>query len=98
MKGEIRLRGIRGAITVEKNDSVEEIASNLEKLYFEGDGSAGEKNKLEGKNHALKLVKSINSSEHARLFVAGFKTLEYDLAMEGTNAIEMAKEVIDFLK
>ena len=50
-----------------------------------------EKNKLEGKNHALKLVKSINSSEHARLFVAGFKTLEYDLAMEGTNAIEMAK-------
>ena len=41
---------------------------------------------LEGKNHALKLVDSINTSEFARLFVAKFKTLEYDLAMERSNA------------
>ncbi|ENU93544.1 hypothetical protein F971_00802 [Acinetobacter vivianii] len=50
-----------------------------------------EKNMLEGKNHALKLVESINSSEFARLFVARFKTLEYDLAMEESNAKELAQ-------
>ncbi|MCY1160530.1 DNA replication and repair protein RecF [compost metagenome] len=54
-----------------------------------------EKNKIEGKNHALKLVKSINSSEHARLFVAGYKTLEYDLAMEECNAKVMAQILFD---
>lgn len=54
-----------------------------------------EKNKLVGKNHALKLVKSINSSNYARLFVAGYKTLEYDLAMEEDNAKVMAKIIYD---
>ena len=53
------------------------------------------KNKIEGKNHALKLVKSINSSNYARLFVAGYKTLEYDLAMEEDNAKVMAKIIYD---
>ena len=50
-----------------------------------------EKNRLPGNNHALKLLESINKSEHARLFVAEFKTLEYDLAMEECNAQKMAK-------
>lgn len=50
---------------------------------------------LEGKNHALKLVDSINTSEFARLFVAKFKTLEYDLAIESSNAKEMAKVLIE---
>jgi len=54
-----------------------------------------EKNKIEGKNHALKLVKSINSSNYARLFVAGYKTLEYDIAMEEDNAKVMAKIIYD---
>lgn len=61
------------------------------KIYYK----PHEGNILEGKNHALKLVTSINDSEYARLFVARFKTLEYDLAMEGENAIEMAKILID---
>lgn len=52
-------------------------------------------NILEGKNHALKLVDSINTSDFARLFVAKFKTLEYDLAMESSNAKEMAKVLIE---
>jgi len=54
-----------------------------------------EKNILNGENHALKLLPSINSSEFGRLFVARFKTLEYDLAMEDKNAIEMAKILIE---
>ncbi|ENX59672.1 hypothetical protein F885_02549 [Acinetobacter higginsii] len=54
-----------------------------------------EKNILEGKNHALKLVDSINTSDFARLFVAKFKTLEYDLAMESSNAKEIAKVLIE---
>lgn len=54
-----------------------------------------EDNILEGKNHALKLVDSINTSDFARLFVAKFKTLEYDLAMESNNAKEMAKVLIE---
>lgn len=48
---------------------------------------------LEGMNHAIKLVDSINSSEHARLFVSKYKTLEYDLAMEGNNVAIMAEVV-----
>lgn len=52
-------------------------------------------NILEGKNHALKLVDSINTSDFARLFVAKFKTLEYDLAMESSNAKEIAKVLIE---
>lgn len=50
---------------------------------------------LEGKNYALKLVDSINTSDFARLFVAKFKTLEYDLAMEEHNAKEMAKILVE---
>jgi len=38
-----------------------------------------------GKNHALKLLDTINSSDKSRLFVSKYKTLEYDLAMEGCN-------------
>ncbi|WP_028300671.1 ATP-dependent nuclease [Oceanospirillum beijerinckii] len=43
-----------------------------------------------GTNHALKLVNSINKSTNARLFVSKYKTLEYDLAMEGNNAALMS--------
>jgi len=43
-----------------------------------------------GTNHALKLLDTISSSENARLFVSEYKTLEYDLAMEGNNAAIMA--------
>jgi putative ATP-dependent endonuclease of OLD family len=43
-----------------------------------------------GKNHALKLLDTIDKSETARLFVSKYKTLEYDLAMEGNNAAVMA--------
>ena len=49
-----------------------------------------EENLFEGQNHALKLEDTINESEQARLFVSKYKTLEYDLAMEGNNAAIMA--------
>lgn len=48
-------------------------------------------NMKSGTNHAIKLVESINSSTNARLFVSKYKTLEYDLAMEGNNAALMAE-------
>ena len=43
-----------------------------------------------GTNHAIKLVDSISKSTDARLFVSEYKTLEYDLAMEGNNAALMS--------
>ena len=43
-----------------------------------------------GENHAIALVETIAESENARLFVSKYKTLEYDLAMEGNNAAIMA--------
>lgn len=52
-----------------------------------------ENNILQGKNHALKLLPSVNKSEHCRLYVAKYKTLEYDLAMEGHNAQILASIV-----
>lgn len=45
----------------------------------------------DGKNHAINLVESINKSDNARLFVSKYKTLEYDLAMEGNNAALMSE-------
>jgi predicted ATP-dependent endonuclease of OLD family len=50
-------------------------------------------NMKEGTNHALKLVDSISKSTHARLFVSKYKTLEYDLAMEGNNAAIMSEVI-----
>jgi putative ATP-dependent endonuclease of OLD family len=50
-------------------------------------------NMKEGTNHALKLVASINKSTDARLFVSKYKTLEYDLAMEGNNAALMSEVI-----
>ena len=38
-----------------------------------------------GKNHAIKLVDKVNSSNNCRLFVSPLKTFEYDLAMQGEN-------------
>lgn len=49
-----------------------------------------EGNMKNGTNHALKLVDSISKSTDARLFVSKYKTLEYDLAMEGNNAALMS--------
>lgn len=49
-----------------------------------------EGNLLPGKNHALKIMKTVNNSESCRLFVSKFKTLEYDLAMQGNNAAVIA--------
>ncbi|MEM5499636.1 AAA family ATPase [Paraglaciecola mesophila] len=48
-------------------------------------------NMKQGTNHALKLVDSISKSTNARLFVSKYKTLEYDLAMEGNNAALMSR-------
>lgn len=45
----------------------------------------------DGTNHAIKLVDSINESTNARLYVSNYKTLEYDLAMEGNNAALMSE-------
>ena len=49
-----------------------------------------EGNMKNGTNHALKLVDSISKSTDARLFVSKYKTLEYDLEMEGNNAALMS--------
>lgn len=49
-----------------------------------------EGNMENGTNHAIKLVDSISKSTDARLFVSEYKTLEYDLAMEGNNAALMS--------
>jgi putative ATP-dependent endonuclease of OLD family len=45
----------------------------------------------DGENHALRLVETISASNNTRLFVSKYKTLEYDLAMEGNNAAVMAE-------
>lgn len=52
-------------------------------------------NHLDGKNSALGLIPTINKSDNCRLFVGPFKTLEYDLAMEGNNIKTMAKVLAD---
>jgi putative ATP-dependent endonuclease of OLD family len=52
-------------------------------------------NMYEGKNHALKLVGTISESEFSRLFVSRYKTLEYDLAMQGNNIPIMAQILYD---
>ncbi len=44
----------------------------------------------EGVNPAIELVQAIKDSENARLYVSKYKTLEYDLAMEGNNLALMA--------
>ncbi|WP_058119217.1 ATP-dependent nuclease [Photobacterium kishitanii] len=51
-------------------------------------------NILPGTNPALKFKGTINNSENARLFVSKYKTLEYDLAMEGNNAAVMAQVIL----
>ncbi|OBU32269.1 ATP-dependent nuclease [Photobacterium kishitanii] len=49
---------------------------------------------LGGNNPALKYEGTINNSKYARLFFSKYKTLEYDLAMEGNNAAIMAKIIV----
>jgi len=66
----------------EKDGEFKEIDEDF--IPYEG-------NMESGTNHAIKLVESINSSTNARLFVSQYKTLEYDLAMEGNNAALMAE-------
>ncbi len=44
-----------------------------------------------GTNHAIDLVSCINKSTNSRLYVSKYKTLEYDLAMEGNNASLMSE-------
>ncbi|KGJ95872.1 ATP-dependent nuclease [Colwellia psychrerythraea] len=49
----------------------------------------------DGTNHALKLVDTISKSDFSRLFVCEYKTLEYDLAMQGNNIPVMAQVLYD---
>lgn len=65
----------------EKNDAGEEVQVD----YIPHDG-----NLVDGNNHAIKLVDTVSQSDNARLFVSRYKTLEFDLAMEGNNAAVMA--------
>ena len=51
--------------------------------------------RCEGKNHALELIPSINSSKYCRLYANELKTFEYDLAMENANLSVMAKILYD---
>jgi len=68
----------------EKEDELQEIIEDF--IPYDG-------NLKEGTNHAIQLIDSINSSTHARLFVSKYKTLEYDLAMEGNNAALMSEVI-----
>ncbi|WP_429054518.1 ATP-dependent nuclease [Aeromonas veronii] len=68
----------------EKEDELQEIIEDF--IPYDG-------NLKEGTNHAIQLIGSINSSTHARLFVSKYKTLEYDLAMEGNNAALMSEVI-----
>lgn len=52
-------------------------------------------NHSDGKNPALGLIPTINKSSYCRLYVGPFKTLEYDLAMEGNNIQSMALVLAD---
>jgi len=71
----------------EKEGELKEVSEDF--IPYEG-------NMKDGTNHAIKLVDSINKSTNARLYVSKYKTLEYDLAMEGNNAALMS-EVIAYL-
>ncbi len=64
-----------------KNEAGEEVQED----YIPHDG-----NLVDGKNHAIKLVNTVSQSDNARLFVSKYKTLEFDLAMEGNNSSVMA--------
>ncbi|EGR0377783.1 ATP-dependent nuclease [Vibrio cholerae] len=66
----------------ENKGVTKEIEENF--IPYEGNMKAGT-------NHAINLVDSINKSTNARLYVSKYKTLEYDLAMEGNNAALMSK-------
>lgn len=66
----------------DKNGEIKEISEDF--IPYDG-------NMREGTNHAIKLVDSINKSTNARLYVSKYKTLEYDLAMEGNNAALMSE-------
>lgn len=68
----------------EKDGETKEVSEDF--LPYEG-------NMQDGTNHAIKLVDSINKSTNARLYVSKYKTLEYDLAMEGNNAALMSEIV-----
>ncbi|MEY0489126.1 ATP-dependent nuclease [Proteus terrae] len=61
------------------------ITKNVSRDFIPYDGNMGE-----GTNHAINLVESINKSANARLYVSKYKTLEYDLAMEGNNVALMS--------
>jgi len=40
---------------------------------------------IPGSNHAIDLVRTVNTSANCRLYVSPLKTFEYDLAMQGEN-------------
>ncbi|MES0247585.1 AAA family ATPase [Citrobacter freundii] len=67
---------------LDNTDEIKEIIEDF--IPYDG-------NIKDGNNHAIKLVESINNSSNARLFISKYKTLEYDLAMEGNNAALMSK-------
>jgi putative ATP-dependent endonuclease of OLD family len=66
----------------DKEGETREIIEDL--IPYEG-------NMGKGTNHAIELIDSINESANARLYVSKYKTLEYDLAMEGNNAALMSE-------
>jgi len=82
----IRCSGITDLDPPKKEVIRDGNGKDIEKIVMPCEG-----NIPHGKNHAIKLVDTISESENARLFVGKYKTLEYDLAMEGNNAAVMSK-------
>lgn len=81
----IRCAGLTDLDPPKKIKKLVEGKEFIEKIIIPHDAEM-----YEGTNHAIKLVEEINSSRYARLYVSKYKTLEYDLAMEGNNIAAMS--------
>ncbi|EOY3075082.1 ATP-dependent endonuclease [Vibrio parahaemolyticus] len=80
-----------GITDLDPPKTIKKKAPELEEKEVSEDFLPYEGNILDGTNHAIDLVSSINKSANSRLYVSKYKTLEYDLAMEGNNASLMCE-------
>ncbi|TOK23577.1 ATP-dependent endonuclease [Vibrio parahaemolyticus] len=80
-----------GITDLDPPKTIKKKAPELKEKEVSEDFLPYEGNILDGTNHAIDLVSSINKSANSRLYVSKYKTLEYDLAMEGNNASLMCE-------
>ncbi|THE59835.1 ATP-dependent nuclease [Vibrio parahaemolyticus] len=80
-----------GITDLDPPKTIKKKAPELKEKEVSEDFLPYEGNILDGTNHAIDLVSSINKSANSRLYISKYKTLEYDLAMEGNNASLMCE-------